>query len=564
MSTPRRTSPRLDQVKEEETRKRKATNNGLSLYEIKRLENIARNKKVLASLGLMGAKRELSHAISTKKPRIATLGVASIKRKKPRTRKPKLPPRRSNRVAGKDSDGKELPPNFKEPSKFGHSGGYDEPKEEKLSIQGNVEVDEDGKTFLQSLKMALNKGSSSSKFSSSSSSSSSSDNNNGGKRRSHRIKTNSEMDVNHADFHGYQKDGGNNKGVSKNDDDDDETVNINGDLLDYAERLSELSVDEIQGVRRLTKDRIYSLDISPSSSQICIAAGDKFGRFGLWAVGSTGGTGQTGVFNARPHNATCIDVKFNPVDPSKVYTSSYDGRIMVLDANQTKFHEMYSGDVSFYEMELKHDMSTMFAAREDGGLTQFDLRSKCKVVNEWDLHEKKINTISLNPVNEQYLTTASLDRSCGIWDLRSMKKPLHNLPHALSLNHAAWSPDGRYITTVCQDNYLRTYDAPYLCENPHKSGFPEQAKYKVRHDNRTGRWLTKFKIHWDPKQSDAFVIGSMDQPRCIEVFNAECQRIMRMREDGIVKSVQSLNVFHKSKDIIAGANASGKVYLWKK
>ena len=132
MSTPRRTSPRLDQVKEEETRKRKATNNGLSLYEIKRLENIARNKKVLASLGLMGAKRELSHAISTKKPRIATLGVASIKRKKPRTRKPKLPPRRSNRVAGKDSDGKELPPNFKEPSKFGHSGGYDEPKEEKI------------------------------------------------------------------------------------------------------------------------------------------------------------------------------------------------------------------------------------------------------------------------------------------------------------------------------------------------------------------------------------------------------------------------------------------------
>ena len=46
MSTPRRTSPRLDQVKEEETRKRKATNNGLSLYEIK---YYSKQKKVLVS-----------------------------------------------------------------------------------------------------------------------------------------------------------------------------------------------------------------------------------------------------------------------------------------------------------------------------------------------------------------------------------------------------------------------------------------------------------------------------------------------------------------------------------
>ena len=90
MSTPKRTSPRLQQLKTEKghnsssssssssskikknttsatkTNKRKASN-GLSLYEIKRLENIARNKKVLASLGLSGAKRELSQAISTKK-----------------------------------------------------------------------------------------------------------------------------------------------------------------------------------------------------------------------------------------------------------------------------------------------------------------------------------------------------------------------------------------------------------------------------------------------------------------------------------------------------------------
>ena len=375
MSTPKRISPRLEKLRAKtkvenpdkattsatKTNKRKALGppstgeiigrtKGLSAYEIKRLENIARNKQVLANLGLSGAKRELSQAITTKKPRIATLGVQRVKRAA-RKRKPKLPPRRSLRVQGKDADGKELPPNFKEPNKHG-GGGYETKKEEKLSIQGNVEVDEDGKTFLQSLRMA----------------SSASDK---GKRRSSRVKQ--EMG---SDYHSR-------KGNEDSDASDDEmSLAVNGDLIDYAERLADLSVDPINGVRRLTKDRIYCLDVSPSSSQICVAAGDKFGRFGLWAVGSN--AGQAGVFSARPHNATCIDVKFNPVDPSKIYTSSYDGRIMVLDANQTKFNEMYHGDISFYEMELKNDMSTMFAAREDGGVTQFDLRSNSKVVNEWD------------------------------------------------------------------------------------------------------------------------------------------------------------------------------------
>ena len=110
-------------------------------------------------------------------------------------------------------------------------------------------------TFLQSLRMA----------------SSASDK---GKRRSSRVKQ--EMG---SDYHSR-------KGNEDSDASDDEmSLAVNGDLIDYAERLADLSVDPINGVRRLTKDRIYCLDVSPSSSQICVAAGDKFGRFGLCLVG---------------------------------------------------------------------------------------------------------------------------------------------------------------------------------------------------------------------------------------------------------------------------------------
>ena len=81
------------------------------------------------------------------------------------------------------------------------------------------------------------------------------------------------MDINNPEYHGSKS-----QNISNENGDKNASVEMNGDLLDYAERLANLTVDEIQGVRKMTKDRIYCLDISPSSSQICVAAGDKFGR----------------------------------------------------------------------------------------------------------------------------------------------------------------------------------------------------------------------------------------------------------------------------------------------
>lgn len=46
---------------------------------------------------------------------------------------------------------------------------------------------------------------------------------------------------------------------------------------------------------------------------------------------------------------------------------------------------------------------------------------------------------------------------------------------------------------------------------------PSDAKYIIKHNNNTGRWLSKFWPHWDPKEPTAFVIGSLEQPRRIEV-----------------------------------------------
>ena len=505
------------QVKTEPVKKRKleGRHEGLSEYEIRRLENIAHNKRVLATLGLESARQELKVAAAKPKriPVVRTMGVK-------RDTKPKAPPppkRRSLRVQGKDADGKELPLHFKEPTvKGGYGGQFSstaQGDDAELSIQGNVELEEDGQVFLQSLVQTMKT--------------------EGGSRPAHSS--------------GVVEDG-----------------SFNEHSLRYAQRMASLTVDAEEGVRKITKERIYSLAMSPVPGKVIVAAGDKFGGFGLWAVGSS--LGEDGVLSLRPHSSTLADIKFNHIDPNKIYTSSYDGRVMLFDITKGKsgFTELSNNgrESELYEMELDKSGGSMYIARGDGVLNQFDLRSG-KMVNDWQLHEKKINTVNICHGNENYITTASLDRSVGVFDIRQMKKALHSLPHALSLNQSTWSPDGKVLLTLCQDNVIRCYDAPHLIGNPQKpTHFPAKPKHTARHDNRTGRWLTKFKVCWDPKQADAFVIGSMDQPRCIEVFNSSCARLMRLRVDDVVKSVQSLCVFHPTKDVIVSANASGKVYLW--
>jgi hypothetical protein len=78
-----------------------------------------------------------------------------------------------------------------------------------------------------------------------------------------------------------------------------------------------------------------------------------------------------------------------------------------------------------------------------------------------------------------------------------------------------------------------------------------------------GGGLTKFKPSFDPKHNNVFVMGCMDQPRCIEIFQCDggVSQIMRMRDDE-VRSVQSLNEFHVSKNVIASANSSGRISIW--
>lgn len=88
--------------------------------------------------------------------------------------------------------------------------------------------------------------------------------------------------------------------------------------------------------------------------------------------------------------------------------------------------------------------------------------------------------------------------------------------------------------------------------------------HRIRHDNQTGRWLTTFQAQWHPStREDLFVVGSMNRPRRIEVFDGSSGALIRGIEGEAMTSVSSRCCFHPSQDklIVCGGNSSGRVII---
>lgn len=87
------------------------------------------------------------------------------------------------------------------------------------------------------------------------------------------------------------------------------------------------------------------------------------------------------------------------------------------------------------------------------------------------------------------------------------------------------------------------------------------------------RWLSTFRPTFDPKHPAAFVLGSMDRPRRVEVFapsdasagtfdsNPFSLSLVAALQSDVLSSVCSRNCFHPVLDIIVGGNSSGRVHV---
>ncbi|KAH7468584.1 WD repeat-containing protein 76 [Phytophthora ramorum] len=254
-------------------------------------------------------------------------------------------------------------------------------------------------------------------------------------------------------------------------------------------------------ITKAVQERIYSVAFLPRTDRVVVACGDKMGHVALWTPLSEAAVKQE---SSAPPLAV-YRPHYTPVsqlifpDASKLVSSSFDGTVKS---------------------------------------------------SSYTLHEKKINTVSQHPSLDFCIATASLDRTVCLWDARKMSSkkntPLIALPHYRSVNCAYFSPrDGAWLVTS------------------DKSAITLPDSTRVRHNNITGRWLTKLHAAWDPKRPNQFVMGCMEQPRRIQIFRAGRRRPVRELKSDNFASVHSINAFHPHLELIAGGNSSGRLALWR-
>jgi WD40 repeat protein len=161
------------------------------------------------------------------------------------------------------------------------------------------------------------------------------------------------------------------------------------------------------------------------------------------------------------------------------------------------------------------------------------------------------------------MATAGLDTTVKLWDIRKMKTS-SKIPNQVayqnagkSVNSAFFSPSGKRIVTTTMSNNIDILEDAHL-----SSGIITAPKSRIRHDNHTGRWLCTFMAKWHPSASEeCFVVGSMQKPRTVEVFNGTTGKLMRGIQGDALTAVASRCCFHPNSEklIVVGGNSSGRI-----
>jgi len=346
-------------------------------------------------------------------------------------------------------------------------------------------------------------------------------------------------------------------------------------------------------VAKVTPERIYSVACHPNPNHIIACAGDKQGHVGIWNVDQYGveakqedESSSDGVHLFKPFNGAVSSLTWNQSGAS-LLAASYDGSVRSFDVEKQVFKEVfatYSDDdiykdkigygldrgykswVQNLELDRRFGSECFFLSTSEGSVMHVDLRSKGKVTFDQTLSERKINTVSLHP-NGYTIATAGLSTIVQLWDVRSMSDSSSKKPKPLawqnagkSINSAFFSPSGKRLLTTTMMDHLDILEDAHLA-----SGLIKTPKTRIKHDNRTGRWLSTFIARWHPATfsgEEIFVSGSMKKPRTVEVFGGDGSLLREISGDALT-AVASRCCFHPSAEklIVIGGNSSGRLTI---
>ncbi|NXG40682.1 WDR76 protein, partial [Psilopogon haemacephalus] len=310
-------------------------------------------------------------------------------------------------------------------------------------------------------------------------------------------------------------------------------------LCRYQDSLNSMVLSE-ENIRKVVKTRVCSMAIHPSESILFLAAGDKNGQIGLWNVDCRS---EEAAHSFTPHDDAVNCMYFSPCNPAHLLSLSSQS-LRCGDVTRALFDEIYRGEeMSSFDF-LEGGDSTAVVGQWNGDVLVVDRRTPGTSAElSADIGFTRTRTVHVHPVHKQYFVAAG-SKDVAVYDVRYLKtsknKPVSSLQgHTKSVASAYFSPlTGHKVVTVCADD-------------------------KLRHRNNTGRWLTRFRAIWEPKQEEFFVVGSLVQPRQIEVFQDTGKLVHAFCNPDCLASVCSINVLHPSRNILVGGNSSGRLHVFR-
>ncbi|NWY49116.1 WDR76 protein, partial [Sylvia atricapilla] len=323
------------------------------------------------------------------------------------------------------------------------------------------------------------------------------------------------------------------------------------DIKRYQEGLSSMVLSE-ENVRKVVKARVCSMAIHPSESTILVAAGDKWGHIGLWNV-SCGAEEGAHIFIPHRFQVNCMH--FSPCNPAQLLSLGND-TLRCGDVTKAVFDEICRSEDTFSCFDfLEENGCTAIVSHWDGDVAVVDRRtpglsSELSV----DIGFSRTRTVHVHPVNRHYFLAAGSVDVC-VFDVRYLKakgnKPLSSLTgHTKSVASAYFSPvTGSRVVTVCADDKL-------------SKNIQVLFKKTYQTKSKPTKTASQNLAIWDPKQEHCFLVGSMAQPRQIQLFQDTGNLLHTFCNMELLSSVCSINVVHPSQNILVGGNSSGRLHVF--
>lgn len=297
----------------------------------------------------------------------------------------------------------------------------------------------------------------------------------------------------------------------------------------------------------------------PLSDRRVVVVGNRVGDLGFWDVDFfvkheiKDEHDGNGLYLFKPHSNQVTGVSVSSINPRKIFTSSMDGSVRLMDIEKETFSMVLSSEQQLYSInQCPQNINSVYIG-EGAGILKFWDEREGKASLSWKVHGDRINSIDFNPKNDHVMVTSSTDRLCCLWDIRSMKKdfadPVKSLSHHEGAVHSAYfSPSGQCLaTTSGVRGEIGILSGP---------NFEDQSM--LSHANWNCNLSSPFKAIWG-SDDDYLFIGS--KKRAINVISTIDKKVTSLKST-LMTSIPCKLAYIDG--YLAGATTEGKVYLWTK